>query len=75
MPADSALCCAKTLLPECHPVGARVLSVGKYIVRTRKPPSQTWRTFLANHVKTMVSIDFFTAPRTGSGSVILGHES
>ena len=26
MPADSALCCAKTLLPECHPVGARVLS-------------------------------------------------
>jgi hypothetical protein len=26
VPADSALCCAKTLLPECHPVGARVLS-------------------------------------------------
>jgi putative transposase len=30
-------------------------SVGEYIVR----PSQTWRTFLENHVKTMVSIDFF----------------
>src|SRR5438067_4020402 len=28
-------------------------SVGKYIVRKRKPPSQTWRTFLDNHVKTM----------------------
>jgi putative transposase len=35
-------------------------SVGKYIVRKRKPPSQTWRTFLENHVQTMVSIDFFT---------------
>jgi transposase InsO family protein len=37
-------------------------SVGKYIIRTRKPPSQNWRTFLENHVKTMVSIDFFTVP-------------
>jgi len=31
-------------------------------VRRRKPPSQTWRTFLENHVKTMVSVDFFTVP-------------
>jgi putative transposase len=30
-------------------------SVGKYLVRHRKPPSQSWRTFLENHVKTMVS--------------------
>jgi transposase InsO family protein len=37
-------------------------SVGKYMVRRRKPPSQTWRTFLENHVKTMVSVDFFTVP-------------
>jgi hypothetical protein len=37
-------------------------SVGTYNVRSRKPPSQTWRTFLENHVKTMVSIDFFTVP-------------
>jgi hypothetical protein len=37
-------------------------SVGKYLVRGRKPPSQTWRTFLENHVKTMVSVDFFTVP-------------
>jgi putative transposase len=37
-------------------------SVGKYMVRGRKPPSQTWRTFLENHVKTMVSVDFFTVP-------------
>jgi hypothetical protein len=37
-------------------------SVSKYLVRSRKPPSQTWRTFLENHVKTMVSVDFFTVP-------------
>ena len=37
-------------------------SVGKYMVHRRKPPSQTWRTFLKNHVKTMVSVDFFTVP-------------
>src|SRR5258705_10826304 len=45
-------------------------SVGKYIVRTRNPPSQHWQTFLENHVKTMVSIDFFTVPTLRfSGSV------
>ena len=37
-------------------------SVGKYMPRPRRPPSQTWRTFLENHVKTMVSVDFFTVP-------------
>ena len=37
-------------------------SVSKYLVRGRKPPSQTWRTFLDNHVKTLVSVDFFTVP-------------
>ncbi|MCU1303471.1 MAG: Integrase, catalytic region [Candidatus Sulfotelmatobacter sp.] len=37
-------------------------SVGKYMVRHRRPPSQTWRTFLKNHMKSTVSIDFFTAP-------------
>ena len=26
----------------------------------RKPPSQTWRTFLENHIKTLASVDFFT---------------
>ena len=37
-------------------------SVAKYMVRHRKPPSQTWRTFLDNHVQNLVSIDFFTVP-------------
>ena len=26
-------------------------SVSKYMVRNRKPPSQTWRTFLENHAQ------------------------
>jgi hypothetical protein len=37
-------------------------SVSKYMVRCRKPPSQTWRTFLENHLTQLVSIDFFTVP-------------
>ena len=32
------------------------------MVRGRKPPSQTWRTFLENHFQTMVSVNFFTVP-------------
>jgi hypothetical protein len=37
-------------------------TVSKYMVRPRKPPSQTWRTFLENHVKELVSVDFFVVP-------------
>ena len=37
-------------------------TVSKYMPRRRKPPSQTWRSFLENHVDTLVSVDFFTVP-------------
>ena len=37
-------------------------AVSKYIGCRRKPPSQTWRTFLRNHAADIVSIDFFTVP-------------
>src|SRR5271165_6147133 len=37
-------------------------SVSKYMVRSHKPPSRTWRTFLENHLTQMVSIDFFAMP-------------
>jgi putative transposase len=37
-------------------------TVEKYMVRRRKPSSPTWRAFLANHVKDLVSIDFFIVP-------------
>jgi len=37
-------------------------TVSKYMLRHRKPPSQTWRTFLNNHTKDLVATDFFTVP-------------
>ena len=37
-------------------------TVSKYMVRHQKPPSQSWRTFLKNHAKDIVSVDFFTVP-------------
>lgn len=37
-------------------------TVDKYRVRVRKPPSPTWRTFLKNHAKEIVSIDFLVVP-------------
>ena len=37
-------------------------SVSKYMVRQRRSPSLTWRTFLDNHVQQLVSVDFFTVP-------------
>src|SRR5258705_9815874 len=33
-------------------------TVAKYMVRGRKPPSQTWRTFLESHLNELVSTDF-----------------
>jgi transposase InsO family protein len=53
-------------------------TVAKYMVRHRKPPSQTWRTFLKNHMKDSVSSDFFVVPtitfRILFVFVILGHD-
>jgi transposase InsO family protein len=37
-------------------------TVDKYRVRVRKPPSSTWRAFLKNHAKDIVSIDFLLVP-------------
>ena len=37
-------------------------TVSKYMIRHHKSPSQTWRTFLSNHSKDIVSIDFLTVP-------------
>jgi putative transposase len=37
-------------------------TVSRLLSKRRTLPSQTWRTFLANHVRDLVSIDFFTVP-------------
>jgi putative transposase len=51
-------------------IGISEREVSRLIPRApRKPPSQTWRTFLTNHVGTLASIDFFTVP-TATFSVL-----
>ena len=37
-------------------------TVSRLVRRRRRPPSQTWRTFLANHTTSVVAVDFFTVP-------------
>src|SRR5215510_8297352 len=37
-------------------------AVSRLMPKQRKDPSQTWKTFLTNHVGQLVSIDFFTVP-------------
>lgn len=37
-------------------------TVAKYLARGRRPPSQSWKTFLRNHTDGIVSIDFFVTP-------------
>jgi len=37
-------------------------TVSRLLPKRRSPPSQTWRTFLTNHVRDLVAIDFFTVP-------------
>ena len=37
-------------------------TVSRYMPRRRKPPSQSWRAFLRNHTKELVSVDFFIVP-------------
>jgi putative transposase len=59
-------------------LGVSERTVSRLMPRRRRPPSQTWRTFLANHVTSMVSMDFFTVS-TLTGRVlfvlvILAHE-
>jgi putative transposase len=45
-------------------------TVSRLLQRRRgRPPSQTWRTFLANHIAGLVSMDFFTVP-TLTGRVL-----
>jgi putative transposase len=37
-------------------------TVSRLMPKNRKPPSQSWKTFLHNHLGDLVSIDFFTVP-------------
>ena len=53
-------------------------TVSRYIRRKIKPPSQTWRAFLDNHVGQLVSVDFFVVPTVWFqilfGFIVLKHD-
>src|SRR5271155_5090246 len=56
-----------------------ISTVAKYMVpRSRRPPSQRWKTFLRNHAAGIASIDLFVVPtaffKLLYAVVILGHE-
>src|SRR4030095_5351552 len=65
---------------ESRKIGSAVpqSTVAKYMVHGRRPPSQTWRTFLANHVSQIMAADFVVVPtatyRLLFVLVILAHE-
>ena len=42
-------------------------TVAIYVVKQRRPPSQTWRTFLRNHAPDIAAIDLFVVPTIGFG--------
>jgi transposase InsO family protein len=53
-------------------------TISKYLKQVKPPPSQGWATFLKNHAREMVSIDYFTVPtallQTLHVLVILSHD-
>jgi putative transposase len=64
MSRENPLWGAPRILSELLLLGCAVAegTVAKYMVRLRKPPSPTWRTFLDNHVPDIAGCDFFTVP-------------
>ncbi len=80
MARDNPLWGAPHILSELRLLGYEVAqaTVAKYMPKIRKPPSQTWRTFLDNHVRDIVAIDFFTVPtltfRVLYGFLVLRHD-
>jgi hypothetical protein len=71
---------APRIVGELHKLGVDVAksTVEQYRPRLSKPSSPTWKAFLNNHMKDLVSCDFFTIP-TVTGKLlfvfmILAHE-
>jgi putative transposase len=58
------LCGAPRIHGELQKLGISVTqsTVAKYMRRHRPSPSQTWRTFLANHAHQIMAADFFVVP-------------
>jgi hypothetical protein len=64
------------LMKLCIEVAETTMS--KYLLRTRRPPSQTWRTSLKNHASEIAAIDFFTVATAGFRQmyvfIVLAHD-
>jgi transposase InsO family protein len=71
MAAANPLWGAPRIHGELRKLGVEVSerTVSRLLPRRGRPPSQTWRTFLANHATALVSMDFFTVP-TLTGRVL-----
>jgi putative transposase len=80
MARENPLWGAPHICSELHLLGYEVAqaTVAAYMPKTRTPPSQTWRTFLDNHIHDIVAIDFFTVPtltfRVLYGFLVLRHD-
>src|ERR1700686_1021693 len=79
MSRENPLCGAPRIHGELLMLGieAAESTVGRYMVRRRRPPSQGWKTFMRNHAAGIASLDLFVV-RTISfkllyGLVILRH--
>jgi hypothetical protein len=61
MSQENVLWGAPRIQAELHLLGYDVSEspVARYRIKSRKPPSQAWRTFLENHVKQTIAVDFF----------------
>ncbi len=79
MSVENALWGAPRIQAELHLLGHDVAesTVARYMVRHQKPPSPTWRSFLANHVDCLASVDFVVVPtvtfRLLYGFIVLCH--
>ena len=80
MSEENVLWGSQRILGELEKLGIKVglSSVLKYMVKRRSPPSQTWRTFLKNHMHNTASMDFMVVPTISFNIlyvlVILQHE-
>jgi putative transposase len=52
------------IMGELHKIGIDLpkSTVEKYMIRSKRPPSPTWRAFLKNHIREIVAVDFFVVP-------------
>jgi hypothetical protein len=76
MAAANITCGAPRIRGELLKLGFEISerTVSRLMPKQRKEPSQTWKTFLTNHLGQLVSIDFFTCAHDAIESVVCSIE-